>query len=178
MNISSPPRNASTLLALFALSACVSLPAASALAAHPRSTGGASAPSGSATTASRTARGVRASALATWYGPGFYGKRTACGQTLTTTLVGVANRSLPCGTLVRLSYGTRRVVVPVIDRGPYGRLGAEWDLTTGAANALGVTETVRISARLVGSTPNTPTLGMPAGSAPEGALAGGTVAAP
>lgn len=35
-----------------------------------------------------------------WYGSGFYGQRTACGQTLTKTLVGVANRTLPCGTLV------------------------------------------------------------------------------
>ena len=35
-----------------------------------------------------------------WYGPGFYGKRTACGLALTTTLIGVAHRSLPCGTKV------------------------------------------------------------------------------
>ena len=36
--------------------------------------------------------------LASYYGPGFYGNRTACGQTMSTTLQGVAHRTLPCGT--------------------------------------------------------------------------------
>ena len=45
------------------------------------------------------------SGIATWFGPGFYGKKTACGQTLTPAIVGVANRTLPCGTLVKVSYG-------------------------------------------------------------------------
>ena len=35
-----------------------------------------------------------------WYGPGFFGSGTACGQTYTKTLMGVAHRTLPCGTLV------------------------------------------------------------------------------
>ena len=34
-------------------------------------------------------------AIATWYGPGFYGNKTACGIELTETLVGVAHRTLP-----------------------------------------------------------------------------------
>ena len=41
-------------------------------------------------------------ALASWYGPGFYGRRTACGQIVTTSTLGVANKSLPCGTRVTL----------------------------------------------------------------------------
>ncbi|MFN2520483.1 MAG: septal ring lytic transglycosylase RlpA family protein [Candidatus Limnocylindria bacterium] len=57
--------------------------------------------------------------LASWYGPGFYGNRTACGQVYTTQIQGVANRTLACGTIVTLTYGGRTVSVPVIDRGPY-----------------------------------------------------------
>jgi hypothetical protein len=83
---------------------------------------------------------VYQAALATWYGPGFYGSRTACGQVLTTKLVGVAHRTLPCGTKLEFFYRGRTLVVPVIDRGPYAN-GADWDLTTGAANALGFADT-------------------------------------
>ena len=72
-----------------------------------------------------------------WYGPNFYGHRTACGQTLTKTLMGVANKTLPCGTLVDFKYKgsdgvTREKVVPVVDRGPYVN-GRQWDLTGGLA---------------------------------------------
>ena len=63
----------------------------------------------------------------------------------------------------------------MLDRGPYSHIGADWDLTAGAATALGISETVRIGTRVVGSTPNIPTLGQPpaAASAP---LAGGVPA--
>jgi hypothetical protein len=71
-----------------------------------------------------------------WYGPGFYGNGTACGQTLTTTLMGVAHRSLPCGTMVTFRYKGKTVTVPVVDRGPYVA-GRTWDLTKGACVALG-----------------------------------------
>ena len=80
---------------------------------------------------------------ATWYGPGFYGKTTACGVVLTETTVGVAHRSLPCGTPVLVSYQGRGLVLPVIDRGPFTN-AARWDLTGAAAQALGVTATSRI----------------------------------
>jgi hypothetical protein len=73
---------------------------------------------------------------ATWYGPGFYGHRTACGQTLTTTIVGVANKTLPCGTKVTFGYHGRFIVARVIDRGPYTS-GNSWDLTSAAAKKLG-----------------------------------------
>jgi rare lipoprotein A len=84
-------------------------------------------------------------ALATWYGPGFYGHTTACGIELTPDLVGVAHRSLPCGTNVAVHYGSRTLVVPVVDRGPYGS-AARWDLTEAAAQQLGLTQTDRIGA--------------------------------
>ncbi|MGZ3585767.1 MAG: septal ring lytic transglycosylase RlpA family protein [Candidatus Limnocylindrales bacterium] len=65
-----------------------------------------------------------------WYGPGFYGKRTACGVAMTQDLVGVAHRTLPCGTIVQFRSNGRTVAAPVVDRGPYvaGRI---WDLTAG-----------------------------------------------
>lgn len=73
-----------------------------------------------------------------FYGPGFYGKRTACGQAYTTALVGVAHRTLPCGTLVtfRNPSNGRSITIPVIDRGPYVA-GRTWDLSGAACLALG-----------------------------------------
>jgi hypothetical protein len=73
--------------------------------------------------------------IASYFGPGLYGNRTACGQTLTTTLQGVAHRTLPCGSLVRLAYAGA-VVVPVVDRGPQVP-GREFDLTFATKVALG-----------------------------------------
>jgi rare lipoprotein A (peptidoglycan hydrolase) len=87
----------------------------------------------------------------------------------------VANRKLPCGTLVKVSYRGHLLVVPVIDRGPYSHIGADWDLTAEAARTLGVEDTVRIGTRIVGSAPNAPTLGLPPGSATV-AVAGGAAA--
>ena len=59
--------------------------------------------------------------IATWFGPGFYGQKTACGQTMSPVIVGVASRTLPCGTLVLVNYKGHRLTVPVIDRGPYAK---------------------------------------------------------
>jgi rare lipoprotein A (peptidoglycan hydrolase) len=66
--------------------------------------------------------------LATWYGPGLFGNGTACGQTLQPETWGIAHRTLPCGTLVKLSHRGRSVTVRVIDRGPFS--GATVDLTS------------------------------------------------
>jgi len=72
---------------------------------------------------------------ATLYGPGLYGRHTACGERLTPSTIGLANRTLPCGTRVALEYDGRTMVVPVIDRGPYGTI-ADWDLTMATGRAL------------------------------------------
>jgi rare lipoprotein A len=95
---------------------------------------------GAATPPSGLARvTVYPSAIATWYGPRANRvMTTACGTQLTTTTIGVAHRSLPCGTRVELYYRGRAIVAPVIDRGPYAN-GADWDLTVAAADALGFT---------------------------------------
>jgi hypothetical protein len=84
----------------------------------------------------------------TWYGPGFYGNRTACGQRLTTSTLGVAHKTLPCGTKVALRANGRSVVVPVIDRGPYAR-GVTYDLTAATAERLGVMHTAQIGAAIL-----------------------------
>ena len=83
--------------------------------------------------------------IATWFGPGFYGQRTACGQILTTKLLGVAHRTLPCGTRIDITYAGRTISVPVVDRGPY-TTGVTYDLTAATARALGIDGTAKIGA--------------------------------
>lgn len=78
---------------------------------------------------------VYSAAIATQYGRGSYGSRTACGTILRPGTIGVAHRTLPCGTLVEFYYRGVTVRAPVIDRGPYAN-GADWDLTDAAARTL------------------------------------------
>jgi hypothetical protein len=82
-------------------------------------------------------------AIATFYGRGFFGRKTACGKILTRGTLGVASRTLRCGTPVQIYFRGRTIVVPVIDRGPYAN-NATWDLTQATAQVLGIlgTETV------------------------------------
>lgn len=75
---------------------------------------------------------------ATWFGPGFYGSKTACGLKLTTAVEGVAHRTLPCGTQVEIRLGGQTTVLPVIDRGPFAN-GADFDLTKNVADRIGLT---------------------------------------
>jgi rare lipoprotein A len=99
--------------------------------------------------------------IATLYGPGFYGRQTACGVTLRRRTIGVANRTLKCGTEVQIYYKGSVLTVPVIE-GPYAH-GANWDLTMGAARALGMQGTSVIGAAALpapatgsGTTPSAP----------------------
>jgi rare lipoprotein A (peptidoglycan hydrolase) len=74
---------------------------------------------------------------ASWYGgKTMWGRSTACGQVLRPTTIGVANKTLPCGTPVKFVWHGRSIVAPVIDRGPYIK-GRAWDLTEAAAEQLG-----------------------------------------
>jgi rare lipoprotein A (peptidoglycan hydrolase) len=98
-------------------------------------TGGASASDGVAATPGLTFTPMKV-AGATWYGPGLYGNGTACGETLTPQIIGVAHKTLPCGTTVKLAYRGHYLVTKVIDRGPYSP-GNSFDLTNGARLALG-----------------------------------------
>ncbi len=73
---------------------------------------------------------------ASYYGPGIFGNGVSCGGTLLPGTMGVAHRTLPCGTKVKLRYHGRTVTVPVIDRGPYVA-GRDYDLTWAVKLRLG-----------------------------------------
>jgi rare lipoprotein A len=92
--------------------------------------------------------------VASWYGPTLYGHGTACGEKLTKQILGVANKTLPCGEQVALYYHGRTLIVPVVDRGPYVK-GRRYDLTYATAKALG---TVSAGVATIGavSLPNAP----------------------
>ena len=80
--------------------------------------------------------------LASWYGPGFQGNETASGEIFNQREMVAAHRSLPLGSVVRVTNleNGRRVVLRVIDRGPYGRnyrKGTIIDVSRGAARRLG-----------------------------------------
>lgn len=77
---------------------------------------------------------------ASWYGGG---GSLACGGSLTDSTLGVANKTLPCGTRVTLRYNGRSIRVSVIDRGPYVE-GREFDLTYATKEALGFGDTGEI----------------------------------
>lgn len=86
----------------------------------------------------REARRMRSNltyVAASWYGPGFYGNTTGCGQTLETWTFGVAHKTLPCGTRVVLC-AARCAIVPVIDRGPYSG-NRVFDLTAPVRDTIG-----------------------------------------
>ena len=80
--------------------------------------------------------------LASYYGAGFHGEETASGEIFNKWQMVAAHRSLPLGSVVRVTNleNERRVVLRVIDRGPYGRnfrKGTIIDVSEGAARRLG-----------------------------------------
>jgi rare lipoprotein A len=91
----------------------------------------------------------RQGGLASWYGPGFYGKRTASGTVYTGTALTAAHPSLPFGTLVRVTNlaNGRTVVVVIDDRGPFVR-GRVIDLSAAATRRLGMTRDGVVQVRL------------------------------
>jgi rare lipoprotein A (peptidoglycan hydrolase) len=132
----------SAALTAAAATAAVAIPAA---ASTGTGNGGAAATPPPADSTQQATTAQYQPAKATWYGPGLYGHRMACGGKLTHTTLGVAHKRLPCGTRVALQYRGRTVVVPVVDRGPYAR-GVEYDLTAATAQKLGMTRTSRVAA--------------------------------
>ena len=86
---------------------------------------------------------------ASWYGPGFYGNRTANGEVFRPGTYTAAHRSLPFGTRVKVTNlnNGRSAVVRINDRGPFtgGRI---IDLAQGAASDLGVTASGVATVRL------------------------------
>lgn len=86
---------------------------------------------------------------ASWYGPGLYGNRTANGEVLRPGTLTAAHRTLPFGTLVRVTNlaNGRSTVVRINDRGPFHG-GRVIDLAHGAASELGVVASGTASVRL------------------------------
>jgi len=79
--------------------------------------------------------------MASWYGPGFHGNRSASGEVFNQHSLTAAHRSLPFGTQVRVTNlnNGRAVVVRINDRGPFSR-GRVIDLSAGAAQVIGLTQ--------------------------------------
>lgn len=78
--------------------------------------------------------------VASWYGPGFYGKRMANNKKYKPYLSHVAHKSLPLGTIVLITNleNGKQIIVPVFDRGPYIK-NRDFDLSVKAAEDIGAT---------------------------------------
>ena len=83
------------------------------------------------------------------YGPGSYGRRTANGTVVTADSMIVAHKTMRFGTLIEFSYGGRRAVAVVADRGPY-IAGRQFDLGPGTARTLGLNGVYTVQYRVVG----------------------------
>lgn len=81
----------------------------------------------------------RQQGIASWYGPGFTGRRTASGARFNPSLKTIAHRTLKLGTMVLITNlrNHKSVVAQVTDRGPFHR-GRIADLSPSAASAIGM----------------------------------------
>ena len=75
--------------------------------------------------------------VASWYGPGFAGRKTASGERFNPAEYTAAHRTLPFGSKVRVTHNGRSVVVRINDRGPFHG-GRVIDLSQAAAEDLGI----------------------------------------
>lgn len=91
-----------------------------------------------ATPCARSERNNCSVGVASWYGPGFHGKRTANGEKFNKNAMTAAHNSLPLDSKVRVvNIATgKEVTVRINDRGP--RYGRSIDLSEAAARALGM----------------------------------------
>jgi rare lipoprotein A len=82
---------------------------------------------------------------ASWYGPGFQGRRTANGERFNTHALTAAHRSLPFGSRVRVTNTSngRSVVVRINDRGPFVG-GRVIDLSKASARAIGISGVAKV----------------------------------
>jgi rare lipoprotein A len=108
-------------------------------------------PSGSASNYGAIERGI-----ASWYGPGFDGRRTASGERYRRNALTAAHRTLPFGTRVQVHNleNNSTVVVTINDRGPYSH-GRVIDLSYQAARELGVSisGTAEVELAILGEDP-------------------------
>jgi rare lipoprotein A len=89
---------------------------------------------------SRQSYGTSRTEVASWYGPGFAGRRTSSGETYNPEGLTAASKTLPLGSHVRVMNPDtgRSVVVRINDRGPFVH-GRSLDLSHGAAKQIGLT---------------------------------------
>ncbi|EGJ34779.1 rare lipoprotein A [Moorena producens 3L] len=103
------------------------------------------------TIARRSRRRVRWSVrgIASWYGSGFHGRRTASGERFNQYALTAAHRTLRFGTRVKVTNlrNGRSVIVRINDRGPYVR-GRIIDLSRGAARIIGLVRSGTGSVRI------------------------------
>lgn len=80
--------------------------------------------------------------IASWYGPGFHGKRTANGEVFNQNALTAAHKTFTFGTKVRITNRNngKSAVVCINDRGPYSR-DRVIDLSKGAARQIGMLAT-------------------------------------
>lgn len=111
------------------------------------------APSAAKPSTSKPASGWQ-TARASWYGPGFYGKKTASGAVLTEGMMNVAvpNGStgrFPFGTRIEFAYNGKTCVAVVNDTGAFAKYGRQFDLGPGTAKALGFSGVGTVQWRVV-----------------------------
>ena len=87
---------------------------------------------------------------ASWYGPGFHGRKTASGQTFNSRAFTAAHKSIAFGSKVKVTNlkNKKTVLVTINDRGPYVR-GRVIDLSQAAKNAIGMSGTAPVSLKVV-----------------------------
>lgn len=93
-------------------------------------------------------------AKVSWYGPGFYGRKTASGAVLTTGMMNVAvpqgsTGRFPFGTRIEFAYNGRTCVAVVNDTGAFAKYGRQFDLGPGTAQALGFSGVGTVQWRVV-----------------------------
>jgi rare lipoprotein A len=83
-----------------------------------------------------TTSAMSANVHASWYGPGFHGKKTASGEIFNQNDMTAAHKTLPFGTIVKVTYNGKSVKVRINDRGPFIK-GRTIDLSKAAAQKIG-----------------------------------------
>lgn len=87
--------------------------------------------------------------VASWYGPGFHGRKTASGERFNQNALTAAHKSLKFGTRVRVTYKGRSVIVRINDRGPFVH-GRSIDLSRAAARSIGCHGVCVVTIEVVG----------------------------
>ena len=101
-----------------------------------------------------TADGFEEKGLATWYGPGFHGRKTANGEIFDVNKITAAHKTLPMGSMVEVTNldNNEKIVVRINDRGPFATKKHIIDLSKKAARSIGVLGVSPVSIRVVSPT--------------------------